>query len=95
MRENTPQAAQLRDKYLVEHTHTEDEVRFFVEGSGTFYIHLDDIIYCLVCEKGDLVSVPANVPHWYDMGEKPNFTAIRLFNHPDGWVGYPVYKADS
>lgn len=87
---DNPDAKHLREKYLEEHIHKEDEVRFFVEGSGTFYIHLDEIVYCLHCTKGDLVSVPANVPHWYDMGEVPNFTAIRLFNHPDGWIGYPV-----
>jgi 1,2-dihydroxy-3-keto-5-methylthiopentene dioxygenase len=30
--------------------------------------------------------VPANTPHWFDMGSDPEFTAIRLFNNQEGWV---------
>jgi 1,2-dihydroxy-3-keto-5-methylthiopentene dioxygenase len=40
----------------------------------------------VLCEQGDLISVPANTPHWFDMGPNPYFIAIRLFNNPDGWV---------
>lgn len=79
-------AAQARQKFLQEHRHSEDEVRVFVEGSGVFYLHLREQVYCLLCERGDLVSVPANTPHWFDMGERPAFAAIRLFTNPDGWV---------
>jgi 1,2-dihydroxy-3-keto-5-methylthiopentene dioxygenase len=82
---DTPQKQQLRAKFLAEHTHTEDEVRFFVEGSGLFYLHLSEQIFRVFCEKGDLLSVPANTPHWFDMGSQPSFTAIRLFNNPKGW----------
>ena len=31
---NHPDRAALRQKFLAEHTHSEDEVRFFVEGQG-------------------------------------------------------------
>ena len=34
----------------------------------------------------DLISVPAGMRHWFDMGPAPNFTAIRMFTTPDGWV---------
>ncbi|WP_445623245.1 hypothetical protein [Lactiplantibacillus plantarum] len=37
-------------------------------------------------EQDDLISVPAGVPHWFDMGSAPAFTCIRLFNDPAGWV---------
>jgi len=30
--------------------------------------------------------VPAGTPHWFDMGPEPHFTAIRLFNNPEGWI---------
>ena len=40
----------------------------------------------LAAQKGDLISVPANTRHWFDMGPNPNFIAIRMFNNPDGWV---------
>lgn len=81
-----PQKAELRQKFLSEHTHSEDEVRFFVAGEGLFTLHVDNKIYEVLCQQGDLISVPANTPHWFDMGPNPGFVAIRLFNNPDGWV---------
>lgn len=81
-----PDKKALRAKFLREHTHHEDEVRFFVAGSGLFTLHIEDKVYCVLCERGDFISVPAEVTHWFDMGDKPYFVAIRLFNNPDGWI---------
>ena len=86
MNPDHPDKDAFRSKFLAEHTHSEDEVRFFVRGHGLFVIHIDDRVYALLCEKDDLVSVPANTRHWFDMGPNPLFTAIRLFNNPEGWV---------
>ncbi|MCG7541088.1 acireductone dioxygenase [Pseudoalteromonas sp. CO348] len=81
-----PSASELRQKFLFEHTHSEDEVRFFVKGQGLFCLHLNDKVYQVLCQQGDLISVPENTPHWFDMGSDPEFTAIRLFNNQEGWV---------
>jgi len=81
-----PDKVALRQKFLSEHRHTEDEVRFFVDGHGLFTLHMKDKVYEVLCEKGDLISVPANTTHWFDMGPNPRFVAIRLFNNPEGWV---------
>ena len=81
-----PQKDALRQKFLNEHTHSEDEVRFFVAGSGLFTLHIGDRIYEVLCEQGDLIGVPDGTPHWFDMGPAPSFTAIRLFTNPAGWV---------
>ncbi|SDU43024.1 1,2-dihydroxy-3-keto-5-methylthiopentene dioxygenase [Geopseudomonas guangdongensis] len=86
MDRNHPQKAELRAKFLDEHTHGEDEVRFFVAGRGLFCLHVDERVYAVLCEKNDLISVPAGTKHWFDMGEEPHFVAIRLFNNPEGWV---------
>ena len=86
MNPDHPEKNALRQKFLDEHTHSEDEVRFFVRGHGLFIIHANDKVYSMLCEKDDLISVPANTRHWFDMGPNPIFTAIRLFNNPDGWV---------
>lgn len=83
---DNPMKDELRAKFLSEHTHSEDEVRFFVRGEGMFYLHLGDNVFQVLCCRNDLISVPANTPHWFDMGPEPDFTAIRLFNNPDGWV---------
>ena len=82
-----PQKAEMRQKFLAEHTHADFEVRFFVDGSGLFYLHLGDAVHLVQCERGDLISVPAGVTHWFDMGAEPDFKCIRFFRVPDGWVG--------
>lgn len=76
-----------RTKFLSEHTHDEDEVRFFVEGAGCFYLHVGAKVYAVVCEAGDLLWVPRGTAHWFDMGDRPEFTAIRFFQEEDGWIG--------
>jgi len=82
----TPNTASMREKFLNEHAHSEDEVRFFVEGRGAFYLRANGKVYQTVCVRGDLISVPAGTKHWFDMGADPEFTAIRLFTNPEGWV---------
>jgi len=81
-----PDRQALRQKFLSEHTHSDFEVRFFVAGQGLFYIHHDDSVYAILCQQGDLISVPAGMRHWFDMGPQSSFTCIRLFNDPAGWV---------
>lgn len=83
-----PDRAALRTKFLSEHRHNEDEVRFFVEGEGLFTLHADGRVFNMLCTRGDLISVPAGMRHWFDMGPAPRFTAIRLFINPDGWVAH-------
>jgi 1,2-dihydroxy-3-keto-5-methylthiopentene dioxygenase len=81
-----PDRAVLRTKFLDEHVHAEDEVRFFVEGEGLFTLRDKGRVHAVLCEAGDLISVPAGIRHWFDMGPTPRFTAIRLFTSPEGWV---------
>jgi 1,2-dihydroxy-3-keto-5-methylthiopentene dioxygenase len=81
-----PDRDALRQKFLNEHTHSEDEVRFFVAGSGLFTLHVDGKVFEVLCEAGDLIGVPDNTPHWFDMGPRPYFVAIRLFTNVEGWV---------
>lgn len=81
-----PDRATLRQKFLDEHTHSEDEVRFFVAGAGQFTLHIRNKVYEVLCEQGDLIGVPDGTPHWFDMSESPYFVAIRLFTNKDGWV---------
>jgi len=80
-------AAAARSKFLAEHRHAEDEVRFFVAGRACFYLHLEAEVFAVVCESGDLLTVPAGTPHWFDMGSDPEFAAIRFFEQADGWIG--------
>lgn len=88
-----PQKTELREKFLSEHTHSEDEVRFFVEGAGIFYLRVEGRVYMTLCERGDLISVPTDTRHWFDMGAEPHLTCIRLFTSKGGWVA--DYTGDS
>lgn len=81
-----PQREALRAKFLSEHRHDEFEVRFFVDGQSLFYIREHGRVYGVLVDRGDLISVPANMRHWFDMGPAPDFKAIRLFLTPEGWV---------
>ncbi|MGA9333764.1 MAG: acireductone dioxygenase [Rudaea sp.] len=81
-----PDRATLRQKFLNEHTHSEDEVRFFVAGRGLFTLHIGEKVYEVLCEQGDLIGVPDGTRHWFDMSEAPYFIAIRLFTNKEGWV---------
>lgn len=80
-------ANKARQMFLAEHTHADDEVRFFVEGKGCFYLRINGEVLMTICEAGDLIWVPAGTNHWFDMGTEPHFKAIRFFRISEGWVG--------
>ena len=77
---------ELREKFLAEHIHRDDEVRYFIEGEGLFCIHQDNAVIQILCEAGDFIAVPANTKHWFDMGDKPYFKCIRFFGDEHGWI---------
>lgn len=81
------QAAEARQKFLREHAHDDDEDRFFASGSGVFYLHAQGRVHAVFCEAGDLISVPADTTHWFDMGTSPAYVSVRFFHDDDGWVG--------
>ncbi len=90
---DNPAGPAMRQKFLSEHIHTEDEIRFFVKGSGSFVMHVNDHVYDTYCTQGDLISVPAGTKHWFDAGAKPSFTALRVFQDTTGWT--PHYTGDA
>ena len=82
----------MRKKFLDEHIHTEDEVRFFVSGGGNFILHANGRVYDAHCAAGDLISVPSGIKHWFDAGMQPNATVLRVFTDTTGWT--PHYTGD-
>jgi 1,2-dihydroxy-3-keto-5-methylthiopentene dioxygenase len=83
---DTPGIAEIRQKFLSEHTHSEDEVRYFIEGQGLFWFNIDNVVLSVLCTAGDLINVPAQTRHWFDLGPEPHVKAIRIFTNPEGWV---------
>jgi 1,2-dihydroxy-3-keto-5-methylthiopentene dioxygenase len=84
----TPNYDQIRAKFLAEHIHDEDEIRFFVDGQGLFWFHLEGApVFNVLCQRGDLISVPTGTKHWFDAGEQNPFVkAIRIFTDISGWT---------
>lgn len=84
----------LRKKFLAEHTHTEDEVRYFIDGEGLFWFHLENgEVFNVLCQAGDLISVPAGAKHWFDAGLEPYVKVIRIFIDMSGWVPHYTESA--
>lgn len=84
-------AKAVRAKFIDEHTHgDDDEIRFMVRGAGVFFLHIDDKVHGVYSVAGDLLGVPKGTTHWFDCGPAPDFTAIRFFHDPQGWVGIPT-----
>lgn len=86
----TPGINDICNKFNREHTHTDDEVRFIVDGHGIFWFNPgnDEPVFSLKCDAGVIISVPANTKHWFDMGEKPFVKAIRIFKDEQGWLAH-------
>ena len=70
-----------------QHIHTDDEVRFVVDGCGIFYIFSDDNEKCyeIVTKAGDLIVIPANKKHAFELTSERNIRCIRLFTNDQGW----------
>ena len=89
----TPELEDMLNLFNKEHRHTDDEVRFIVEGRGIFHIHPDPHpVFAIQVESGDLINVPAGTRHWFDLCEENRIRAIRLFMDTSGWTPRYVDK---
>ena len=87
----TPGLADMLAKFNKEHTHSEDEVRFTIKGSGLFHIHPDNApVFAIQVESGDLISVPTGTQHWFDLCDDRTIRCIRLFEDTSGWTPHYV-----
>jgi 1,2-dihydroxy-3-keto-5-methylthiopentene dioxygenase len=90
---DTPNLDAMLARFSKEHTHTEDEIRFILQGRGVFHIHLvDRPVFAIEVWAGDLISVPLGTRHWFDLCADRRIRAIRLFQDMSGWT--PHYLED-
>lgn len=74
-------------KFDKPHTHSEDEVRLFLEGEGIFDLRDDDgVWFRFVLEKGDMIVVPAGRVHRFEPTFKKSLKCVRIFKDSAGWV---------
>ena len=85
---DTPNLDVMLAKFDKKHLHTDDEVRFVVQGRGVFSLFPDGGGEPIDAElhPGDFITVPANYHHLFTLCDDRQITAIRIFLDPAGWV---------
>jgi 1,2-dihydroxy-3-keto-5-methylthiopentene dioxygenase len=88
----TPNLDTICAKFDKEHYHTEDEVRFVVEGEGIFDVRDEhDRWMRIEVSPGDMIVIPARTYHRFYLTERKQIRCMRLFANHDGWA--PLYRA--
>ncbi len=78
-------------KFVGEHHHTDDEVRFVLAGAGIFDIRDESDRWMRVTvEAGDLIVVPQERYHRFTLTDAKQIRCVRLFKDRGGWV--PHYR---
>lgn len=90
---DTPNLETICAKFDKEHFHTEDEVRFVLEGDGIFDVRngANEWIRIEVSE-GDIIMIPAHKYHRFYLTDRKHIRCMRLFANHDGWA--PIYRAE-
>lgn len=90
---DTPNLDVICAKFDKEHYHTEDEVRYVVEGSGIFDVRDEgDQWVRIEVGEGDIIVIPARKYHRFYLTEQKRIRCMRLFANHDGWA--PLYRAE-
>ncbi|TGN20150.1 cupin domain-containing protein [Leptospira idonii] len=71
------------------HIHTDEEVRYIIDGSGVFGFIIGGEKFEVHVAKGDFISIPENTNHWFTLDEAFRIKAVRYFKDNSGWT--PVY----
>ena len=84
----TPKLDDILAVFKKEHYHTDDEVRFVASGRGIFSLKhktADDYYDCEVT-PGDMIVVPANTWHYFELCDDKSIACVRVFKTKEGWV---------
>lgn len=82
----TPGLDAMLARFDKEHTHSEDEVRFILNGRGIFFLNLAGKVFSVEVGPGDLLRVPLGTTHWFTLCEDRRIRAIRWFQATTGWT---------
>jgi len=92
----------LQDKlkiFFEEHIHDDEEIRFFVDGSGFFDVRdgksPDDRWLRIECKKGDMIVLPAGIYHRFNPDDKMFFHVMRLFCGEPIWTPYNRVESET
>ena len=82
-----PNLDALLAKFSRCHTHADDEVRYIVDGEGTFgFVCPDGSQVQLTVQAEEYINVPAGTEHWFVLTDARRIKAVRYFVGTEGWV---------
>ena len=84
-----PAEVDLRD----EHVHDAQTVFAVIAGRAQLSVRVADYVCAVVCEKGDVLVVPAGSRIWLDFGEMPFCLAVKLSR--DDQAVHPRFTGDT
>jgi 1,2-dihydroxy-3-keto-5-methylthiopentene dioxygenase len=69
------------------HTHSEDEVRYIIDGEGIFgFVRPDGTQVELTVQPQEYINVPAGTEHWFYLTPARRIKAVRYFTGTTGWT---------
>jgi 1,2-dihydroxy-3-keto-5-methylthiopentene dioxygenase len=91
LKPDMPNLDEICAKFDKEHFHTEDEVRYVVDGEGVFDVRdADDSWIRIEVSSGDMIVIPARTYHRFYLTDRKHIRCMRLFANHDGWS--PLYR---
>lgn len=78
------QKAEQRGRFLDERRHAAAEGWYVAGGRGLLNVHVSQQVFSLLCEKGDVITLPGATRYWLDVGVEPHIVLIRLYNEAEG-----------
>lgn len=82
-----PNLGDLLAKFDKIHTHSDDEVRYIIDGEGVFgFVRPNGSQIRLTVQAEEYINVPANTEHWFYLTPSQRVKAVRYFTTTAGWV---------
>lgn len=83
----TPGLEDALARFDMPHTHSDDEVRYILDGEGLFgFFDAEGRERVVRVRPGDYLRIPAGVEHRFTLTPSRRIKALRLFADTAGWV---------